>query len=203
MVLKKLSNLAVVGISVTLLSACSASPDQVVGKASNKANEMVTQLETIQNNEAALQKAFEADIATDESLANLGEKGEGETRKNLTSRQDALDELSSLYTTFQENTASLQEFDESDFTAEEDFNAFNEMRELSLTVDEQMGTYIENYQTVLTVENDYYNSLTAEDSDLTVFTEGIEEINNQFKSSQELLAQLLPNLTSLAKNTDA
>lgn len=197
----KLANLSLVGLSVVFISACQASPDQMVEKTETNAEEIVAQLEVIQSNEANLQSAFETDLAADEDLANFAESGEGETRKNLSARQDAWEELSSLFTQFQEDTGTLNEFDETDFTAEEDFNQFNEMRSVASTASEQLGAYVGQYKGVLEKENAYYNALPEEDSDLTTFKDGMDEINNQFEESQKSLNEVIPALTTLSENT--
>ena len=93
MVLKKLTTLTIVGMSIGVLAACSRTPDQVVTKSAENAQTMMGQLESIQTQEMALQDAFEADLAADESLANLAESGTGATRGNLQTRQEEFDEL--------------------------------------------------------------------------------------------------------------
>ncbi len=199
MVLKKLSTLAIVGASIGVLAACSRTPDQVVTKSAENAQTMMGQLESIQTQEIALQDAFEADLAADESLTNLAESGTGATRENLQTRQEEFDELKSLFEDFQGQVESLNEFDETDFTAGEDFANFDTSRQLADSVNTQMSAYIENYQAVLEKEDAYYTSLAAEDSDLTTFSDGLAEINGNFETSQAALSEMLPDLTALAK----
>ena len=199
MVLKKLSTLAIIGSSIGVLASCSATPDQVVTKSSENAHAMMGQLEAIQTQEMALQDAFEADLIADESLTNLAESGTGATRENLQTRQEDFDELKSLFEDFQGQVESLNEFDETDFTAGEDFANFDASRQLAASISTQMSAYIENYQAVLEKEEAYYTSLAAEDSDLTTFSDGLAEINGNFKTSQAALSEMLPDLTALAK----
>lgn len=199
MVLKKLPTLAIVGASIGVLAACSATPDQVVTKSSENAHAMMGQLEAIQKQEMALQDAFEADLAADESLANFAESGTGATRENLQTRQAEFDELKSFFEDFQGQVESLNEFDETDFTAEEDFANFDASRQLAASIDTQMSAYIENYQAVLEKEDAYYTSLAAEDSDSAAFSDGLAEINGNFETSQTALSEMLPDLTALAK----
>lgn len=199
MVLKKLSTLAIVGASIGVLAACSATPDQVVTKSSENAHAMMGQLEAIQKQEMALQDAFEADLATDESLANFAESGTGATRENLQTRQAEFDELKSFFEDFQDQVESLNEFDETDFTAGEDFANFDASRQLAASINTQMSAYIENYQAVLEKEDAYYTSLAAEDSDSAAFSDGLAEINGNFETSQAALSEMLPDLTALAK----
>ena len=202
MVLKKLSILAIVTVSIGALSACTASPDQVVSKSATDAQSMMTQLSAIQTQEDTLQEAFETDLAADESLANLTDSGTGATRENLQTRQDDFEELSSIFEDFQKQVESLNGFDETDFTGEEDFANFDQSRQLASNVNSQMGAYIEHYQKVLELEDNYYNSLAAEDSDLDTFSKGLGEINSQFEQSQAALSDILPDLTSLAEQTN-
>lgn len=202
MVLKKLSTLAIVGVSIGVLSACTASPDQTVSQSANDAQEMMRQLESIQTQEMALQDAFEADLADDESLSNLAESGTGATRENLQARQDSFDELTSVFEDFQSRVETLNEFEETDFTAEEDFANFEESRQLAASVNEQMSAYIENYATLLESEDSYYNALASEDSDLDTFSEGLTEVNNQFEQSQGALSNMVADLTALAEQAD-
>ncbi|PMC80193.1 hypothetical protein CJ191_02285 [Aerococcus viridans] len=202
MVLKKLSILAIVTVSIGALSACTASPDQVVSKSATDAQSMMTQLSAIQTQEDALQEAFETDLAADESLANLTDSGTGATRENLQTRQDDFEELSSIFEDFQKQVESLNGFDETDFTGEEDFANFDQSRQLASNVNSQMSAYIEHYQKVLELEDNYYNSLAAEDSDLDTFSKGLGEINSQFEQSQAVLSDILPDLTSLAEKTN-
>ena len=199
MVLKKLSTLAIIGSSIGVLASCSATPDQVVTKSSENAHAMMGQLEAIQTQEMALQDAFEADLIADESLTNFAESGTGATRENLQTRQEDFDELKSLFEDFQGQVESLNEFDETDFTAGEDFANFDASRQLAASISTQMSAYIENYQAVLEKEEAYYTSLAAEDSDLTTFSDGLAEINGNFKTSQAALSEMLPDLTALAK----
>ncbi|WP_290491859.1 MULTISPECIES: YkyA family protein [unclassified Aerococcus] len=199
MVLKKLPTLAIVGASIGVLAACSATPDQVVTKSSENAHAMMGQLEAIQKQEMALQDAFEADLAADESLANFAESGTGATRENLQTRQAEFDELKSFFEDFQGQVESLNEFDETDFTAEEDFANFDASRQLAASINMQMSAYIENYQAVLEKEDAYYTSLAAEDSDSAAFSDGLAEINGNFETSQTALSEMLPDLTALAK----
>lgn len=199
MVLKKLTTLTIVGVSIGVLAACSRTPDQVVTKSAENAQTMMGQLESIQTQEMALQDAFESDLAADESLANLAESGTGATRENLQTRQEEFDELKSLFEDFQDQVESLNEFDETDFTAGEDFANFDTSRQLADSVNTQMSAYIENYQAVLEKEDAYYTSLAAEDSDLTTFSDGLAEINGNFETSQAALSEMLPDLTALAK----
>ncbi|RPA60771.1 hypothetical protein EF384_04200 [Aerococcus agrisoli] len=199
----KKASLMVAGLSILLLSACGATPDQVISQAQQEANDMTESLQIIQTNEADLQTDFETDLAADKSLANMAEGGQGETRANLIARQDAFETLKEDYENLHNQAATLKKFDETDFTAEEDFSNFSEMRNLVLTVDEQMAGYVENYQAVLDAENDYYQQLAAEDSDLTVFTDGMTGINSQYQTAQELLAEVLPNLAKLAEDPEA
>lgn len=202
MVLKKLSTLAIVGVSIGVLSACTASPDQTVSQSANDAQDMMRQLESIQTQEMALQDAFEADLADDESLSNLAESGTGATRENLQARQDSFDELTSVFEDFQSRVETLNEFEETDFTAEEDFANFEESRQLAASVNEQMSAYIENYATLLESEDSYYNALASEDSDLDTFSEGLTEVNNQFEQSQGALSNMVADLTALAEQAD-
>ena len=199
MVLKKLSTLAIVGASIGVLAACSATPDQIVTKSSENAHAMMGQLEASQKQEMALQDAFEADLATDESLANFAESGTGATRENLQTRQAEFDELKSFFEDFQDQVESLNEFDETDFTAGEDFANFDASRQLAASINTQMSAYIENYQAVLEKEDAYYTSLAAEDSDSAAFSDGLAEINGNFETSQAALSEMLPDLTALAK----
>uniref|UniRef100_UPI00352AFE3A YkyA family protein n=1 Tax=Aerococcus urinaeequi TaxID=51665 RepID=UPI00352AFE3A len=199
MVLKKLTILTIVGVSIGVLAACSRTPDQVVTKSAEIAQTMMGQLESIQTQERALQDAFEADLAADESLANLAESGTGATRENLQTRREEFDELKSLFEDFQDQVESLNKFDETDFTAGEDFANFDTSRQLADSVNTQMSAYIENYQAVLEKEDAYYTSLAAEDSDLTTFSDGLAEINGNFETSQAALSEMLPDLTALAK----
>ncbi|MFE0442131.1 YkyA family protein [Aerococcus sp. NPDC058936] len=199
MVLKKLSTLAIIGSSIGVLAACSATPDQVVTKSSENADAMMGQLEAIQTQEMALQDAFEADLAADESLANFVESGTGATRENLQTRQEDFDELKSLFEDFQGQVESLNEFDETDFTAGEDFANFDASRQLAASINTQMSAYIENYQAVLEQEDAYYTRLAAEDSDSAAFYDGLAEINGNFETSQAALSDMLPDLTALAK----
>lgn len=199
MVLKKLSTLAIIGSSIGVLAACSATPDQVVTKSSENADAMMGQLEAIQTQEMALQDAFEADLAADESLANFAESGTGATRENLQTRQEDFDELKSLFEDFQGQVESLNEFDETDFTAGEDFANFDASRQLAASINTQMSAYIENYQAVLEKEDAYYTRLAAEDSDSAAFYDGLAEINGNFETSQAALSDMLPDLTALAK----
>lgn len=202
MVLKKLSTLAIVGVSIGVLSACTASPDQTVSQSANDAQDMMRQLESIQTQEMALQDAFEADLADDESLSNLAESGTGATRENLQARQDSFDELTSVFEDFQSRVETLNEFEETDFTAEENFANFEESRQLAASVNEQMSAYIENYATLLESEDSYYNALASEDSDLDTFSEGLTEVNNQFEQSQGALSNMVADLTALAEQAD-
>lgn len=202
MVLKKLSTLAIVGVSIGVLSACTASPDQTVSQSANDAQDMMRQLESIQTQEMALKDAFEADLADDESLSNLAESGTGATRENLQARQDSFDELTSVFEDFQSRVETLNEFEETDFTAEEDFANFEESRQLAASVNEQMSAYIENYATLLESEDSYYNALASEDSDLDTFSEGLTEVNNQFEQSQGALSNMVADLTALAEQAD-
>lgn len=202
MVLKKLSTLAIVGVSIGVLSACTPSPDQTVSQSANDAQDMMRQLESIQTQEMALQDAFEADLADDESLSNLAESGTGATRENLQARQDSFDELTSVFEDFQSRVETLNEFEETDFTAEEDFANFEESRQLAASVNEQMSAYIENYATLLESEDSYYNALASEDSDLDTFSEGLTEVNNQFEQSQGALSNMVADLTTLAEQAD-
>lgn len=202
MVLKKLSTLAIVGVSIVVLSACTASPDQTVSQSANDAQDMMRQLESIQTQEMALQDAFEADLADDESLSNLAESGTGATRENLQARQDSFDELTSVFEDFQSRVETLNEFEETDFTAEENFANFEESRQLAASVNEQMSAYIENYATLLESEDSYYNALASEDSDLDTFSEGLTEVNNQFEQSQGALSNMVADLTALAEQAD-
>ena len=202
MVLKKLSTLAIVGVSIGVLSACTASPDQTVSQSANDAQDMMRQLESIQTQEMALQDAFEADLADDESLSNLAESGTGATRENLQARQDSFDELTSVFEDFQSRVETLNEFEETDFTAAEDFANFEESRQLAASVNEQMSAYIENYATLLESEDSYYNALASEDSDLDTFSEGLTEVNNQFEQSQGALSNMVADLTALAEQAD-
>lgn len=199
MVLKKLSTLAIVSVSIGVLSACTATPDQVVSKSATDAQSMMTQLSAIQTQEAALQEAFETDLAADESLANLTDSGTGATRDNLQTRQEDFEELTATFEDFQNQVESLNAFDETDFTAEEDFANFDQSRQLASNVNSQMSAYIENYQKVLELEDNYYNTLAAEDSDLDTFSNGLSEINSQFEQSQAALSDMLPDLTSLVE----
>lgn len=202
MVLKKLSTLAIVSVSIGILSACTATPDQVVSKSATDAQSMMTQLSAIQTQEAALQEAFETDLAADESLANLTDSGTGATRDNLQTRQEDFEELTATFEDFQNQVESLNAFDETDFTAEEDFANFDQSRQLASNVNSQMSAYIENYQKVLELEDNYYNTLSAEDSDLDTFSNGLSEINSQFEQSQAALSDMLPDLTSLVEQTN-
>jgi len=201
--MKKKASLTIAGLSILLLSACAASPDQVISQAQQEGADMTESLQTIQANEADLQADFETDLAADKSLANLTEKGQGETRANLSARQEAFETLKKDYESLHNKATTLKEFDETDFTAEEDFSNFSEMRNLVVSVDEQMASYVENYQAVLEAENKYYTQLAAEDSDLTVFTDGMAGINSQYQKSQEILAEVLPNLAKLSAQPEA
>ncbi|MEY8370057.1 YkyA family protein [Aerococcaceae bacterium 50-4] len=200
--LKKLSTLAIVGVSVGVLSACTASPDQVISKSATTTQDMMRQIESIQTQEMALQDAFEADLAADENLANLAESGTGATRENLQTRQEDFEELTSLFEDFQNQVESLNAFDETDFTAEEDFANFDKSRQVASNLNEQLTSYIENYQTVLEKEDAYYNSLAGEESDLEAFSNGLNDVNSQFEASQSALNEALPNLTSLAEQAN-
>lgn len=200
--LKKLSTLAIVGVSVGVLSACTASPDQVISKSATTTQDMMRQIESIQTQEMALQDAFEADLAADENLANLAESGTGATRENLQTRQEDFEELTSLFEDFQNQVESLNAFDETDFTAEEDFANFDKSRQVASNLNEQLTSYIENYQTVLEKEDAYYNSLVGEESDLEAFSNGLNDVNSQFEASQSALNEALPNLTSLAEQAN-
>src|SRR5699024_10423258 len=120
-------------------------PDQVVTKSAENAQTMMGQLESIQTQEMALQDAFEADLAADESLANLAESGTGATRENLQTRQEEFDELKSLFEDFQDQVESLNDVDGAVFTAGEDLASYDTSRQLADSVNTQMSAYIEDF----------------------------------------------------------
>ena len=182
-ILKKRSKWVLAASSLLLLGACSNSPEASVEKLYDSAGEMTSSLNHLQVGEDKLQEAFDHDIAADESLKTLSQRG-SETQQNLAYREKNYEQLKAAFDDFSQ---SMQALEEGKNSSDEAAYAHTDVAEPAQTVIDNLSAYLDSYRQMLDKETDYYQSLKSEDANFETFQGGMKEINQFHSQAQDKL----------------
>lgn len=181
--------IAGISTSAILLTACNQESIEDIETSANELEQLhtnvVTELNGLYENETELQEAFSETLAADEDLTTLTD-GTSSVFINLEERSSQLETIEELETQIDEQTTTLSEYEgellptsELDSIAEE-LNHFVELLE----------NYRERYAGTLNSQEEYFNSIAADDATYELFAEGIQTINDQHQELQEPLLEL-------------
>lgn len=179
--------------SLFFLGACSSSPEASVDKLYDSAATMTGSLNHLQVGEDKLQEAFDHDIAADESLKSLSQRG-SETQQNLSYREKNYEQLKSAFDDFSQ---SMQALEEGKNSSDEAAYAHTDVAEPAQTVIDNLSAYLDSYQQMLDKESDYYQSLKSEEANFETFQGGMKEINQLHQQAQDKLKASEKALESL------
>lgn len=176
-------------VSAILLTACDQESIEDVETSADELDELHTQavneLNGLYDAELELQDAFSETLASDDDLTTLTD-GTSPVYTNLEERSGRLDTIEELENQIEDQVTILSDYEgellapsELESIAEE-FTNFTEM----------LGNYREQYANTLTSQEDYFNSIAADDATYELFAEGIQAINDQHQELQEPILDL-------------
>ena len=176
--MKRTYALAGLGLSALVLASCDSENNEEVQSAVNEVDqihdELITNFNTLTEEEAALQSAFDETMNSDQELTTLSD-GSAQVFQNISSRREILDSISSLDEQFAAQEEIITAYEGETLSAQELDGLVSQIDTLSSQID----GFIEDYTPTLTAQEDYFTSLGQEEATYETFTDGITELNEQ------------------------
>jgi len=187
--------------SAALLLGCEDDGIDIIGETANELEEThgqtVEELNLLLQEEAELQTRFEETLETDDDLTSLGD-GTSLVFANLSNRKERLERLGELEEEYALHAETLSDY-------EGDLLDANVLDRLAGEVDEfaeTLGTFRGEYGNTIEAQERYFEGLADEDATYDIFTEGINELNEQHESMREHFYVLDEELSLLAQGIE-
>lgn len=194
--MKRTYALAGLGLSALVLASCDSENNEEVQSAVNEVDqihdELITNFNTLTEEETALQSAFDETMNSDQELTTLSD-GSAQVFQNISSRREILNSISSLDEQFAAQEEIITAYEGETLSAQELDGLVSQIDTLSSQID----GFIEDYTPTLTAQEDYFTSLGREEATYETFTDGITELNEQTSSLQERWMSVDEALASL------
>lgn len=188
--------IAGVSTSALLLTACGEESIEDIEDSANELEqlhtEVVTELNGLHEDEAALQDAFSETLETDDDLSTLGD-GSSAVFENIETRQARLEQVEELEEQFEDQADSLTSYEGETLNNEELESSAEDIEAFTSSLEE----YREQYETTLASQEDYFESISSDEATYDVFSEGIQQINEQREEMQEWIIDLDHHLVEL------
>lgn len=161
-------------ILMLIISGCAREEENVINAAENTeayASNIVTEFDSIKEEEANLQSQFVEALENDEELESF-ENQSAAVFQNIENRQAGLGNIRSQTGELENTYNNIQELNFDALDRESVTAMHTDMR----AAIDQLETYIDEYDALLQAQADYFNSLAGPEADYESFTTGIQEM---------------------------
>ncbi len=187
--------------SGALLLGCVDDGIETIGETANELEEThgqtVEELNLLLQDEAELQTRFEETLDTDDDLSTLGD-GSSAVFSNLSDRRERMDRFEALEEEYAAHAESLRDYEGERLDE-------NELDTLAADIDqflETLGTFRGEYEDTIEAQERYFEGLADEDATYDIFTDGINELNQQHETMREHFYVLDEELSHLAQQIE-
>lgn len=187
--------------STALLLGCEDDGIETISETANEFEETheetVEELNLLLQDETELQTHFEETLETDDELTSLGD-GSSAVFTNLSTRMERIERLGELEEEYAAYADTL-----SDYTG--DKLDISPLESLAGDVDqftERLATFRGEYAENIEEQERYFEELAAEDATYEMFTDGINELNEQHEMTREHFYVLDEELSNLAEGLE-
>ena len=160
-----------------IIGACAREEENVINAAENAdahASNIISEFNTIKEEEANLQNQFTEALNNDEELESFQNQS-APVFQNLENRQAALETIRSQTNELKNTYTNVQELN-FDALDRESVTAMHEDMQAAI---DQLETYINEYEPLLQAQTDYFTSLSGPEADYESFIRGIQEMAEQ------------------------
>lgn len=188
-------------ILMLIISGCAREEENVINAAENTeayASNIVTEFDSIKEEEANLQSQFVEALENDEELESF-ENQSAAVFQNIENRQAGLGNIRSQTGELENTYNNIQELNFDALDRESVTAMHTDMR---ATID-QLETYIDEYDALLQAQAEYFNSLAGPEADYESFTTGIQEMAELDQQLIEIEQALNDALIELEQSTQA
>lgn len=161
-------------ILMLIISGCAREEENVINAAENTeayASNIVTEFNSIKEEEANLQSQFVEALENDEELESF-ENQSAAVFQNIENRQAGLGNIRSQTGELENTYNNIQELNFDALDRESVTAMHTDMR----AAIDQLETYIDEYDALLQAQAEYFNSLAGPETDYESFTTGIQEM---------------------------
>lgn len=161
-------------ILMLIISGCAREEENVINAAENTeayASNIVTEFDSIKEEEANLQSQFVEALENDEELESF-ENQSAAVFQNIENRQAGLGNIRSQTGELENTYNNIQELNFDALDRESVTAMHTDMR----AAIDQLETYIDEYDALLQAQAEYFNSLAGPEADYESFTTGIQEM---------------------------
>jgi chromosome segregation ATPase len=187
--------LASLSVPSLFLAACDGESLEDIENSAAELEELhasvVEELNGLYQDETALQETFSETLETDEDLSTLAD-GSSPVFENIEQRTTRLSNLEELEAQIQENADSMHSYEGETLSSEELEGIANEVEMFT----DHLEVYREQYTESLSTQETYFENIAAEDATYDIFSEGIQEINEQREGLQAYLIDLDDSLVT-------
>lgn len=187
--------------SVALLLGCDNDGIDAVEETANELEEThahtVEELNLLLQEEAELQAHFDETLESDDDLTTFGD-GSSPVFTNLSDRRERVEQLNDLEEEYVTHAESLNEYEGEQLEA----NDLDGLAEEATQFSETLGTFNESYEQNIDAQENYFEGLAAEEATYETFSDGINELNDQYENTREQLYTLDEELSSLAQGIE-
>lgn len=198
----KLRNIALaIAILGFLLAGCQKVDDQKAYESGEKLatiqNEIVANFENLHELENNFQTVFEESLNAEKDLSNLADQNDP-VYQNINERHQLVENISESAQESQELVDLLKEFEGNDRLTEPITHVVNHFE----TLNQSLAEFQANHQSYLETQGNYLLSLSQDDATHKDFSDGIEQINEDYVKEQEALQQLDKIMIALNKDLE-
>jgi chromosome segregation ATPase len=187
--------LASLSVPSLFLAACDGESLEDIENSAAELEELhasvVEELNGLYQDETALQETFSETLETDEDLSTLAD-GSSPVFENIEQRTTRLSNLEELEAQIQENADSMHSYEGETLSSEELEGIANEVEMFT----DHLEVYREQYTESLNTQEMYFENIASEDATYDIFSEGIQEINEQREGLQAYLIDLDDSLVT-------
>lgn len=188
-------------ILMLIISGCAREEENVINAAENTeayASNIVTEFDSIKEEEANLQSQFVEALENDEELESF-ENQSAAVFQNIENRQAGLGNIRSQTGELENTYNNIQELNFDALDRESVTAMHTDMR----AAIDQLETYIDEYDALLQAQAEYFNSLAGPEADYESFTTGIQEMAELDQQLIEIEQALNDALIELEQSTQA
>lgn len=187
--------------SIALLLGCDSDGieniEETVNELEQTHEQTVEELNLLLQEESELQTHFDDTLESDDDLISFGD-GSSPVFTNLSDRRNRIEQLGELEEEYATHTDTL-----SDYTGDQlDANALDSLAGDLEQFSETLGIFREEYEQNLDEQESYFEGLVAEDATYDTFSDGINEVNEQYEITREHFYVLDEELTLLEQGIE-
>ena len=185
--------------SALLLAGCSGVSVDQIEESTNELNDsfqtIISTQEQLVELESAMNEDFEAVLAEDEELTSLQDES-ATVIQNIDQRAELVNEGNAQIDRMNEEAEFIRTYEGEDLPADTIHQISDEFSEFN----EYITNYFTKYQESLDVQKDYLLQIADEEADYEEFSEGLNQVNINYKELQDITLELDNTLVSYDEN---